>query len=153
MSFAPSKLIQRARICNIRVSNSSEHIQIKIKMPNPSQEPPANTKASNQELMDMDVLCTFKSKIVSQNLENGCTKSNGNIQIKIKIANHSQEPIASSKTPNLELKDKDVRCTLKIQIRSQNSEYGCFKDQQLYKIQDSDAKSKSGNSSVLQSPK
>ena len=36
-----------------------------IKMPNPSQEPPAPTKALNQDLKDMDVLCTFKIKIES----------------------------------------------------------------------------------------
>ena len=35
---------------------SGNHIQIKIKMPNPSQEPPASSKAPNQELKDMDML-------------------------------------------------------------------------------------------------
>jgi len=35
---------------------SGNHIQIKIKMPNPSHEPPASSKAPNQELKDMDML-------------------------------------------------------------------------------------------------
>ena len=34
---------------------SSNHIQIKIKMLNSSQEPPASSKAPNQELKDMDM--------------------------------------------------------------------------------------------------
>ena len=36
-------------------------------MQNPSQEPPAPIKAPNMDLKDMDVLCTFKIKIESQN--------------------------------------------------------------------------------------
>ena len=47
------------------VSKTSDHIQIKIKIPNPSQEPPASSKALNEDLKDMDVLCTFKIKIES----------------------------------------------------------------------------------------
>ena len=43
-----------------------------IKMPNPSQEPQASSKALNQGLDDMDVLGTFKIKLESQNLENEC---------------------------------------------------------------------------------
>ena len=38
-------------------------------MQNPSQETPASSKAPNQDLKDIDVLCTFKIKIESQNLE------------------------------------------------------------------------------------
>ena len=53
------------------VSKTSDHIQIKIRMPNPSQEPPASSKAPNEDLKDMDVLCTFKIKIESQNLDHG----------------------------------------------------------------------------------
>ena len=51
-----------------------DHIQIKIKMPNPSQEPPAPNNSPNQDLKDMDVLCMFKIKIESQNLDHGCIK-------------------------------------------------------------------------------
>ena len=56
------------------VPKTSDHIQINIRMPNPSQEPPASSKAPDQDLKDMDVLCTFKIKIESQNSEYGCTK-------------------------------------------------------------------------------
>jgi len=56
------------------VTTARDHIQINIRMPNPSQEPPASSKAPNEDLKDMDVLCTFKIKIESHNFEYGCTK-------------------------------------------------------------------------------
>ena len=56
------------------VTKTNEHIQIKIKMPNPSQEPPASSKAPNQDINDMVVLCTFKIEIESKNWKPGCTK-------------------------------------------------------------------------------
>ena len=56
------------------VSKTSDHIYIKIKMQNPSLKPLAPMKAPNQDLEDVDVLCTFKIKIESQNSESGCTK-------------------------------------------------------------------------------
>ena len=77
------------------VSKTSDYIQKNIRMPNPSQEPPASSKAPNQDLKDMDilytksetysfplsqhqglddmgVLCTFKINLNSQNFDNGC---------------------------------------------------------------------------------
>ena len=51
------------------VSKTNDHIQIKIKMPNPHQEPQASSKAPNEDLKDMDALCTFKIKIGRQNWE------------------------------------------------------------------------------------
>ena len=124
-----------------------------IIIPNPSQEPPASSKAPNQALKDMDVLCTFKIKLESQNSEYGYIKDHWHIQIKIKMQNPSQEPLASSKAPNQDLKDMDVLCTFKIKIESQNSEYVCSKDQWPYTNQYQDAKPKSGPSSFLQSLK
>ena len=56
------------------VPKTINDIQIKIKMANPSQEPSACLKAPNEDLNDMDVLCTFKMKIESQNLDHGCIK-------------------------------------------------------------------------------
>ena len=56
------------------VWKTSDHIQIKIKMPNPGQVPPASSQAPNEDLKDMDVLFTFKIKIKSQNSENRYTK-------------------------------------------------------------------------------
>ena len=45
------------------ISKTSDHIKIKIKMPNPSQESPVSAKAPNQDLKDTKVLCNFKFKI------------------------------------------------------------------------------------------
>ena len=70
-------------LCTLKVQIESQilefgcikdHIQTKIKMQNPSQESPAPIKAPNQDLKDMDVLCTFKVKIESQNSKHGCIK-------------------------------------------------------------------------------
>ena len=56
------------------IPKTSDHIQIKIQMPNPNQEPPASSEIPNQDLKDIDVLCTFKMKIESQKSDHGCTK-------------------------------------------------------------------------------
>ena len=56
------------------VSKSIYHIQIMIKMPDPSETPTASFKAQNQDSKGIDVLCTFKTKIESQNLALSCIK-------------------------------------------------------------------------------
>ena len=53
---------------------TSDHIQINIEIPNPSQEAPASSKAPNQDLKDMNVLWTFNTKIEGQNSEYECIK-------------------------------------------------------------------------------
>ena len=67
MVLAPSKSRYRTKISNMEVSKTSDHIQIKIKMSNPSQELPASSKVPNWDLKDMDVLFTFKIEIKMQN--------------------------------------------------------------------------------------
>ena len=56
------------------ISETCNYIQIKIKMSNPSEEPPASSKFSNEDFKDMDALCMFKIKIESQNLDHGYIK-------------------------------------------------------------------------------
>ena len=56
------------------VSKTIDHIQIKIKMPNPSQEPPASSDTPNEDLKNMGVLDTLKIEIDTQNLEGMSTK-------------------------------------------------------------------------------
>ena len=73
--MAPSKSRYRAKIGIMVVLKTSDHIQIKIKMPNPSQEPAASSKALDEDLRDMDVLCTFKIKIESQNFYHRCIEN------------------------------------------------------------------------------
>ena len=53
------------------VPKTTDHIKINIRIQTLSQEPPASSKALNQDLKDMDDLCTFKIQIESQNLEYG----------------------------------------------------------------------------------
>ena len=48
-----------------------DHFQIMIKMPNPRIEPAVSPNAKNEDLKDIDDLCTFKTKIESQNSEHG----------------------------------------------------------------------------------
>ena len=45
------------------ILKNSDHIEIKIKMQNPSQEHPASSKTPNQDTKDIDILYTFKIKI------------------------------------------------------------------------------------------
>ena len=56
------------------ISETSDHIKIKKKMPSANQEHPASYKVPNEDLKDMDVLCTFKIKIESQNSDHGNIK-------------------------------------------------------------------------------
>ena len=82
-------------------------------MQNPSQEPPASSKTQNQDLKDMGILCTFKIKIDSQNLEHRCFKDQLSFPNKDQNQNPSQEPLASSKAPNEDLKGHG--CSLHLQ--------------------------------------
>ena len=68
------KIKIRAKIWIMVVSKTSDYFKIKIKMQNPSQEPQAYSKASNEDIKEMDAPCTFKIKIESQNSEHGCIK-------------------------------------------------------------------------------
>ena len=56
---------------NFRTSltDLNDALWIMINIPTPSQEPPATSKSRSHYLKDTDVLCTFKIKIKSQNLE------------------------------------------------------------------------------------
>ena len=79
------------------MSKTSDHIQIKIKMPNPSQEPPASSKAPNDDIKDMDVLSTLKSRQKDKIWIMDVSKTSEYIQSKTKILNPSKEPPGSSK--------------------------------------------------------
>ena len=105
------------------ISKTSDHNQIKKKIPNPNQETPASSKAPNKDLKDMDVLCTFKIKIESQNLDHGFIKDQLPHPIQDKDAKPQSGTSSFLQTPKWGLKDIYVLCTFKIKIESQNSEY------------------------------
>ena len=79
----------------------------------------------------------------------GVLKTSDHIPIKIKMKTPSQEPPASSKAPDEDLKHMDVLCTFKIKKERPNLEQGCIKDQWQYQNQDQDTKPNSGTSSIL----
>ena len=83
----------------------------------------------------------------------GISKTSDHIQIKIKMPKPNLEPPESSKAQNQDLKDMDVLCTIKIKMKSQNSDYGCIKDKLPYPDEDQYVKPKTGTSCILQSPK
>ena len=111
------------------VPKTSDHIQINIRVQNPSQEPPVFSKAPYQDLKDIDVLCTLISRWRAKIWNMGVPKTSEHIQINVRMQTPSQEPPASSKVPNPDLKDMDVLCSFIFNIESQNLEYGCTKDQ------------------------
>ena len=102
--------LDRAKIRNIDVAKTNDPIHIKIKMPNPSEEPPAPTQAPNQ---------ASKSRQRAKTRNIGVAKTSDHIQIKIKLPNPSQEPPAPTKAPNQNIKDMDVLCTFNFKIESQ----------------------------------
>ena len=107
----------------------SDYFKIRIKMPNASQEPPAFSKAPNEDLKDMDVLCTFKIKRERAKIRNMVVpKTSDHIQINIRMPNPSQEPPASSTAPNEDFKDMAVLCTFKIKIECPNLYHWYIKD-------------------------
>ena len=103
MFFAPSKSRLRAKIWIMGISKASDHIKIKIKIPSTSQKTQASLKASNEDLKDMDVLCTFKIKLKSQLWIMVVSKTCDHIQIKIRMPNFSQKPTALTKAPKQDL--------------------------------------------------
>ena len=133
------------------ISKTSDHIQIKIKMPNPSQEPPASSKAQNEDLKDMDVLCTFKIKMESRNLDHRYIKDQW------PYTNQDQAWAVSKVKSQPAIQPAGHLsynfCQLQLNWETQNLDHGCVKDQWSYCNQDQDAKPQSGTSSVLQSPK
>ena len=102
------------------VSKTSDHIQVKIMMPNWSLESAASSKASNQDLNDMDVLWTFKIKIDSQNSYHGCIKDKWLYPNQDQDAKPQLGISSFLQTPNQDLKDIDVLCTFKIKTEIQD---------------------------------
>ena len=135
MFFAPSKSRKRAKIWIMGMSKTSGHIQIEIKMPNPSQAHPASSKDPHKDINNMDVLCTFKIKIERQIWIMVVSKTSNHIQIKIKMPNPSQAHPASSKDPHQDINNMDVLCTFKITKENQNLDQTYLK---IYELNYSD---------------
>ena len=134
------------------VSKTSGHIQIKINILTPSQKPPAPNKAPNQDLKDMDDLCTFKIKEESKNLDYWCPKpmttSKSRSRCKIQVRN-LQHP------PNPKIRTSRTCMFFAPSNQDREPNFGTWVYQRPLTISKSrqDAKPKSGTSSILQSPK
>merc|ERR1712025_1429786 len=116
-------------------------------MSTPCQEPPASSKAPNEDLNDKDVLGTFKIKIESQNLAYGCTKDQG------PYPNQYQDAKPQSGTSSIVQSSrsglKGHGCSLHLQNQDREPKFRIWVYQRPVTI----SKSKSGTSSILQSPR
>jgi len=113
-------------------------------MPNPSQEPPVPSKAPNEDLKDMDLLCTFKIKIESQNLAYGCTKYQWPYPNQYQDAKPQSGTSSVLQSPKSGLKCHG--CYLHLQNQDREPKFGIWstKDQWPYPNQYQDAKPQSG---------
>ena len=121
-------------------------------MTNPSQEPPESSKAPNQDLKYMDVLCMFKIKVKSWNSKHRCIKDQWLYPNQYQDTKPQSETSSILQSTNSGLKDLDVLCTFKIMIGSL-PEHRVIKDKWPYPNKDQDPKPQSGISSILWSPK
>ena len=122
-------------------------------MPNPSQEPPASSKALYQNLNDIEILYTFKIKAESQNFDHECIKDHWPFQNQDQDAKLKSGTSSILQSPKLGLKGHGCSLHLQNQDESQNLEHRCTKDQWPYPNQDKDNKPQSGTFCILQSPK
>ena len=104
------------------VLKTSDHIPIKIKMLNHSQESPAFSKAPNEDLKDMDVLCNFKIKKESQNLDHGYIKDQWPYSNQYKDAKHQSGPCSVVQSPKSVLKGHG--CSLPLQNKDSEPKFG-----------------------------
>ena len=152
MTLALSKIKIHGQNSEHWYIKTSDLIQIKIKMPNPSKEPPASSKVPNKDLKDLDILCAYKIKIESQNLDHGCIKDQWPYPNQDQDAEPKSGASSILKAPNMALMDRNLLHTFKIKIKRQNLDHGCIKDHWPYPKQDQYSKSQLGASCVLKIP-
>ena len=77
------------------VPKTSDHMQIKMKMPNPSQECSVSSYAPDWDLKDTDFFSPSKSRKRAKLFKFGVLKTRDQIHIKIKMPKPSGEPPVS----------------------------------------------------------
>ena len=121
-------------------------------MTNPSPEPPASSKAPDQDLKDMDALCTYKINIKRQKLEHECIRD----QLTYPNKNQNAQPSSGTsrilKSTKLGIKGHGCK-TFIITTESQNQDHGLFKGQLQYQNEHQDGKLWSITSSIPKVPK
>ena len=96
-------------------------------MPNPSQEPAAPSKAQNQDLKDINVLCTFKFKIESKNSDQRCTKDHLPYPNQDQNAKPQSGTFSVLQNPKLWLKGHE--CSFHLQIQDREPKFGSWLNQ------------------------
>ena len=141
-------------LCTFQIkieSTSSKHWCIKDQWPHPNHDQDAKSQpgASSNLQIPKSRLKGHRCSLHLQNeaqakIQNiGVSKTSDHVLLKIKMSNLSQEPPASTKPPNENLKDMDGLCTSKIELKSKNLGHWCIKDQWPYPHQDQDPKPQS----------
>ena len=87
-------------------------------MPNPSEEHPVSSKAPNQDLKDMDVLCTFKIKTEGQNSDDGCLKDQWQYPNQDQHAKHQSVTSSILQISRWGIPVRNLQCPQKPQIRT-----------------------------------
>ena len=119
-------------------------------MPNPSQKLPASSKSPNKDLKEMDVLCTFKIKIESQNLDHGYIKDQWPYPIQDQDAKPHSGTSSVLQSPKWGLKGHGCSLHLQNQEREPKFRIWVKKNQWPYQNQYKNAKPQSGTCSILQ---
>ena len=113
-------------------SQNLDHRYIKDQWPYPNQDQDAKPQSGtssilqspNEDLKDMDVLCTFKIKIESQNLDHGCIKD----QWPYQNQNHDAKPQSGTSSvlqgPKWGLKGHG--CSLHLQNQESEPKFGSW---------------------------
>ena len=103
---------------------TSDHIQIKIKLPNPNHEPPVSSKAPSEDLEDMDVLCTFKIKVGSQDSEHVWIKDQWPFQSHNEDAKLQSGPSSTIQSSKSGIKGNG--CSLHLQNQDREPKFGTY---------------------------
>ena len=151
MFSAPSKSRMSAKILIMGVSKISHRIQIKINIPNPSQERPASSKAQNEDFKGMDILCNFKIMIENQNLEHGCIKHHWS------YPNQGQDPKPQSGTSSiLQIPKSGIKghgCSLHLQNQDRSLKFIILLYQRPVNISKSRSRSQTPVRNIQHPPK
>ena len=122
MFFGTFKIKIKSQDLEYWCTKDQDHIKIYLGIQNPCQVPPASCKAQNQDLKDMDVLCTFKIKTESQDFDHGCTKDLW------KFPNHVQDDNPQSGTSSIiwspKSGPKGHACSLNLQNQDREPKFG-----------------------------
>ena len=93
------------------ISKTYDLNKLRIKISNPSQESPAFSKDPNEDLKDINLLCTFKSRQRAKIQIMAVSKTSDHIQIKIIMPNPSSPvKLAADWTLEIHIRESAAEC-------------------------------------------